>query len=647
MIVHVGRRSHRRSSSSSATHSRSNSLTENGTLNSSQQLQRSNKTTSTSALHFISSLEEDSIANQLTASGRKQSDSLQELTFTQKTSAHQKQQTYSVTEQLTDRTITSITGSRAKSLPPDLPAILNSEGNKEKEEVEEEEEEEERQEELGEEDEYKENVSLQELIDAELRLNQSSLELHSSPPKSPSVSSSAPSEVSTIVPRDLASSRCSGASFPEDTNPPDSLPPTSKPCSSATDTTRHPDGSVHPLSHSSKSPLPGESSPQVVVSQEPAAETHSGQTLFRSSPLLDVDALLSTHLSQSDTDASREPLEERRGEDPIDFPPSLIVSTPSPQPEATLPPTHTTSSSITAGVGHLPHCDHSLAQNTDSTAQLHLNPAVTALKEDHRKSFHSSSSSLDSATCSVIEVSYCYNSECDKASSNHSPAPVTPNYSSSSENESDSNYEVVPAEPVNHYLVDLEAVESHNLDGQLTTRLAQYHQSTQPEIDLETIPEEMAVRTQVMRIYPAQSVGETSSNVAVPHHRVHIPSTSSSSGPESPSTRTSTARGNGRVLYMTPTITETQEKVVKPIDESSALGPQVPDLMTTCVDVLHDDEEEEEEETEQVATQSRKTSGVSSYKCTCTCTCTVYSMSLDTACTYNLGHRLWYPILQC
>ena len=591
MIVHVGRRGHRRSSSSGPTSKSSSSATDNRKLES-RQLQLSGKTTSVSALSSSSS-KEDSIFDQLTESEKSLSSLTQELTLTQQALAQQQQST----KQLQSTTPTRVADIFVSSHSPDPPISLNSE---------EEEEEEEEKEEKG-----RESVSLQELINAELQLNyqKSLLESHNLPSDthcSPSVSSSTPSEVSTIVPRDLASSRCSGISFPEDTGrnsatrelESDLNPLVIKHRLSATESTGYPDTvNSHPLCHSSHS-LNSPGSNQV-VSEEPLAEVVHSQTLFRNSPLLDVEALLSTHLP--DTHSNRR-LPEGRKEDSADFP-----SAPFPQPEPPLPPVHPSPRDATSAVGHS-HLEqiseesgsepdsHSQSADSSTCSQpplLRAHPAVAALKEDPSSS----------SNCSVIEVSYCHNTESDKAS-NHS----APSYSSSSENESKiDNFEVVP-EPVNHYVVDLEAIDSPNLHTNPgTTTLTDYHCS-QSDIDLETVPEEMAVTTQVMRIYPAQSVGETSGNVAIPHHRVHLPSSSSTNSPESPSKHMSTARGSSTVLYMMPTLTEPLEKEVRLVEEENSVKvPTDHPLMATTVDVVQD-EEEEDTDSEPV---SRKTSGVS------------------------------------
>ena len=606
-------------------------MTENSKPKSEEAIQQSNTTTPATPLSGGPSSVKfnSSIFDQLTESEQTLSDLTQELTRTEEVLARQLSPKHSQTEILTD------SHSRGPL------SILSSR-------VEEEEE----------------GVSLQELINAELQLNIHKLPLdsHNSLPqdthRSPSVTSSTLSEVSTIVPRELASSRCSGISFTEDTAKTSAAREVSGTESELNSKRRlqsAPTESSHPLSHSSSQSLNGPHHPAVL--EEPETEVRGHTPLFRNSPLLDVEALLSSRLTQPDSPDNAPP--EEREDDSTDFP-SVTVSAPSPSPEPPPPLVHPSSPSAaaatTASGERLPHLDQiseeesasdqeSLPQSTDWSPQypllpLRSHPAITALKEDYHKPFHSSTSSLDSTACSVIEVSYCYHtgsSESDKPPSDHSPS-VTSNYSSLSENDS---FEAVIAEPVNHYLVDLEAIESQTVDTDPdSSALASLSsQSEVEQADLETIPEDMAVTTQVMRIYPAQSVGEASGGVAVPHHRVHLPSGAGTNGPESPSKRTATAHGSSTVLYMMPTQTESgteqavEEKddevpLVKAIiptsaggssDGSAGLSTTAPPVMTMMAGVLQEEDEEEDEEEGDaepvMMTRRRKTSKVRLHMC--------------------------------
>lgn len=546
VIVHVGRRNHQRSSSSGPTHSRSNSLTESRVPESLQQ--QKSKAISIPALPTSS---------QLTESEKL----LSELSPLSKGGLGEKQWSPKELEN-------STTHLHVNSVSSDTQISLNSEEGK------------------GEEEEAR-TIPLQELINAELRLNQQKLPLvsHNSPRdiyRSSSVNSSTPSEGSTIVPRDLTSSRCSGILFPEDTGrnstaghlESDQSAPALKNHSLNSESPGY-SGTVsgHPLSYSSQSN--GQESPQV-VSEEPAAEIHS-KTLFRTSPLLDVEALLS-NLSQSDS---------------IDSPSPLVSAS----SDTSFPPIHPSSpATTTSGVVQQDQTseEESVSEPDQSSGsskspQLPLLPNHTLKEQSHK----SVDSSLDSAPCSEI---YCYDS--DRASSTDHSAQDKSNYSSTSED----NFEVVPEpEPVNHYLVDLEAIESSpNLETNPQTNTA-HCQSDFDQVDLETITEEMAVTTQVMRIYPAQSVGETSSNVKVPHHRVHLPSSSNCNGLESPSKRMSTAQGSSTVLYMTPTLVEMEEKEITLVEEET---PEVSEALPIMVAALQDDEEEEDGDPEPVITQN-------------------------------------------
>lgn len=547
VIVRVGRRSHQRSSSSGSTHSRSNSLTENRVPESLQQ--QKSKAISIPALPTTSHLtESEKVLSDLSPLSK---GDLGEKHWSSKELQH------------------TTTNLRVNSVSSDIQISLNSEEGKGEEEV-----------------------SLQELINVELQLNRQKLPLvsHNSPRdihRSSSVNSSTPSEGSTIVPRDLTSSRCSGILFPEDTGrnttaehlESDQSAPAIKDHSLNSESPGY-SGAVsgHPLSYSSQSD--SQESPQV-VSAEPAAVVHS-KTLSRASPLLDVEALLS-NLSQSDS---------------IDSP-SPLVSAPS---DTFFPPTHPSSPASTTCAVVQQHQtseeesvsepDLSAASNTSLQSPLLPDP-----KEQNHKSVDSSSSNLDSAPCSEI---YCYNTDSDRTSSTDHSAQDKSNYSSTSED----NFEVVPEpEPVNHYLVDLEAIESSpHLETNPGTHT--HCQSDFEQVDLEAITEEMAVTTQVMRIYPAQSVGETSSDVKVPHHRVHLPSSSSCNGLESPSKRMSTAQGSSTVLYMTPSLVEIEEKEITLVEEET---PEVSEALPIMVAALQDEEEEEDGDAEPVITQNGKT----------------------------------------
>ena len=635
VIVHVGRRGHRRSSSSGPTHSRSNSLTDARTgQHPPRQLQKSGKTTSASALQSIESTfeEQKKALCELT----------QESTLTEKTLV--KEPAVQVTDQLLQNSsaIDFVTDKPLQSSNPTV--FLNGDREEEEEEVD-----------KGIED----TVSLGDLINAELELNRQRFELESNSyqpntHRSPSVTSSTPSEVSTIVPRDLALSRCSALSFPEDNTTcnngqnlttSESDPNTNllQPSHylSTSEANQNTDSIKHPL-HTSL--INEQESPHSVCEGEPTVEISGTQTLFRNSPLLDVDSLLNTHQL---SDKSSEPSVE---EDSI-FP-SLTISAPSPQPEQNLISTFDPSSSlgesplqqfdhiIEEGDSNQPHKESESVLTHSLTDSLHTNqkknhPVISALKEDYHKSFHSSCSSIDSIAYSVIEVTYCLPTDSDATTSS---APQQPNdadtntatssayYSSSSENENESdssNYEVVPAETINHYLVDLQGSEPEvtpNKTGS-SNALTRYHSLPNFEqVDLETIPEEMAVTTQVMRIYPAQSVGEISSNVtSVPHHRVHIQSSSSTNGldPESPSKHSFTEHTSSMVLCTSPpttsqaNITESNLEPQQLIHEgTNSVQEVVPSLMTsTAIHILHDDEDEQD--TMPANTHTRKTSRVS------------------------------------
>ena len=536
VIVQVGRKGHNhRSPSSAPRHSRSNSLTDNRTVEQSQPLQPSGRATSTSALHVI-----ESIPN--AGSQKVLSNLSRELALTQTTVKENRQVLSSSAQQLQNGTCAHVSDHSQTS---DIPSVLNDKQDRE------------RPSEEG------ESVTLQELIDSELRLNshRSSLESQNLPHRSPSVASSTPSEVSTIVPRDLVPSRCSGGSFPEDTEQ-ESVTKEAD-FNPTTDTSDRPHtlSTGHPLSHSVSTQG---------ASEESNHEVSASQTLSQSSPLLeDIEALLSSHLSHSEHGAAL-----GRGE--------LLLPSSSSADSATL-----------------------------SIPQQRTHPTVASLKEDSRRSFYSSSSSVNSTVCSVIEVSYSYPVESDTPSSNHTESRhdtdelSASGYSSDNEYEYEApNYEVVPEETLNHYLVDLGPSDPERGN----TSLTRYHSLPNFEqADLETIPEEMAVTTQVMRIYPAQSVGEISSHVSVPHHRVHIPSSSSSNGPDSPSSKCTSSAATGPTP---PTITEPQESNGRRVEEGCSVAELAPGLMTVAVHVLHDEEEEEEDLDEPVAIRKRKTSAV-------------------------------------
>ena len=495
------------------------------------------------------------------------------------------------------------------------------------------------------------SISLGALIETELLLNRQKSPPADLPHRSPSLTPSTPSEVSTIVPRDQVPSRCSALSLPEDAAPSNERVSNTSPrepqtnlCAPSTASlpsspvTADPEGFTNPLSNSSPDNREsgGDYSPE-----GPTIEYSGSQTLFRNhSPVVDVDAILAGDLSSGGEDVE--------GEEAILFP-SLRVSAPSPPPtEASPEPSHDLSPSGEATVytpceNHVseegePERDQP-AQDTDFLEvspqfQRRSHPTVTALKEDSRKSFHSSTSSIDSTAYSVIEVSYCCSStpgESDEVSSNHSlpqqdstDTNTSSYYSSSSEPEADgASYEVVPAETLDHYLANLDTPAPEESSTTCATNteesdsLTTYHGLPNFEqADLETIPEEMAITTQVMRIYPAQSVGEISSSVAVPHHRVHIPSSSSTvNGPESPSKCTDVPHGNGTVVCVsssTPTPSEENDRKVVEEGPSMQLV-EPPGLMAAAVTILEDGEEEEEEDelhAQPVAPKDRKISGV-------------------------------------
>lgn len=540
VIVQVGRKgNNHRGPSSSSKHSRSNSLTDNRTAESSRLLQRSSRATSTSALHVTESIS-------LSESEKVLSNLSRELALTQTTLKENQQILSSSAKQLPNK---SCLHSPDHSQTSDIPIpFLNGEQLDERDSKEE------------------ESATLQELIDAELQLSSHKypLELQNLPHRSPSVASSAPSEVSTIIPRDLVLSRCSGGSFPEDTEQESSvtreveLNPTDKCLTTAASDLTDAVSSTHPLSHSVSSREPAQA-----VSEVPKLEVCSSLTPPQSSLL--PESVLSPPVSQPSTDRHREELGR------VD-----------------LLPSSSSADSTSLSVSH-----------------QRAHPTVASLKEDSRKSFYSSSSSLNSTACSVIEVSYCYPAESD---SNHTGTryETDDNFASgySSDNDYEApNYEVVPEETLNHYLVDLEPSDLERT----STSLTRYHSLPNFEqVDLETIPEEMAVTTQVMRIYPAQSVGEISS---VPHHRVHIPSSSSSNGPESPS---KFAPSSSAAPAISPTtIIEPQERNGRRVEEEGCSVAELgPGLMAAAVHILQDDEEEEDELDEQVVTRSRKTSKV-------------------------------------
>ena len=632
VIVHVGRRGHRRSSSSGPAHSRSNSLSDARTAPpSSRQLQRGSKTTSASALHVL----ESTTFNPLKDSDRALSDLTQELKGTRKVlvseplspaavpvqAIEEHSQIDSSTDVITDQLLQS----------ENQPILLNGESEEADRGISEDE------------------ISLGELIHAELELNRQKFhhELSKSPPlyaqRSPSATSSTPSEVSTIVPRDLALSRCSALSFTEDssanTNEQTSATSKAEP-STLADSNRNShaiSGTEHPL-HSSQRPVNEQELPQNSLEGEPTVEFNGTQTLFRNSPLLDIDTLLNGH-QKSVTDQNSE-------DNSVHFP-SLTVSAPSPQPgEPSLsphsdsaresPPDHTTGESQCADQ----------PPSTSSPSLYHQrrpHPVITSLKEDYRKSFHSSTSSIDSTACSVIEVTYCQPTDSDTSNSSSHQQQQREDFetntttssaycSSSSENENEvesASYEVVAAETISPYLVDLEAHKSDTSPGTTGTSipLTRYHSLPNFEqVDLETIPEEMAVTTQVMRIYPAQSVGEISTSVApaVPHHRVHIPSSSSTNclDPESPSKNSS---DNNATTTMSSMILCTSPATPPAIITESRLEeePQVPPglVASATIHILQDGEEEEEDQvTVPVTNQRRKYSAVSTHVYIFSCT---------------------------
>ena len=425
-----------------------------------------------------------------------------------------------------------------------------------------------------------EGATLQELINAELQQNRrtSSSDTHLSRP-----ASSTPSEVSTIIARDQASSRCSGLSLSEETGKASAAQlecqetesttdnPRIEPRPAATDSASCP-GNVCPPS---QSPPPLNLNHR--VTPEELDQALGTDITFRDSPLLDIEAVFSSHLPESDLTTD---LQTKGGEilDDTFASPSLSVSAQysllesSPSPGDHSPSTPLANTSIR--VSQLEQIaeeseqepEPQVPQSSDSSfdhfgpqflqppvnpSTHHHHPTVAALKEEHRKSFHSSASSLDSASCSVIEVSYHYPTPSETAESS---APTTSNYSSSSENES-----LDLPEPVSHYLVDLETAESHAADGDRSAE-ASVSETEAKQALFETEAEDMAVKTQIMRIYPAQSMGETSVGMAVPHHRVHLSSTTSA--PESPGQRTSTARGSSTILYMMPNSVSGREMTI-------------------------------------------------------------------------------------
>ena len=595
VIIHVGRKDHSRNFSGPK-HSRSNSLTDSRTVESTHKLQRSSKTTSVSAPLYTGSL-----FDQLDESEKILSDLTQELTLTQQALEKKQRTSTPPTNQHQNGIL-----SRTRSPSPDLLVWENSQEQENK---------------------VRESASLQELINTELQENshKSPLESRSSPlhtHRSPSVSSSTPSEVSTIVPRTL--SRCSRGSFPEDTcitgrnsfAEPDSHLLALGHRVSASETNLHSASISHPLLFSSSQSI----NHQGPAQEEPTVEVCGSQVLYRNS-----------QFPQSDTDTSSEPQET---DSEASNYPSLRVSSPSPQP-VTLPNHPSITLPLTASSGVLerhPYLDHtleeehnrsesdSLTQRTSSLTvqQRRTHPVVASLREDYRKSFHSSSSSLDSTACSVIEVSYCYNTaDTETAPSNHlasrtdTETNTASSYSSSSENENDAQYKVFPSETLDHFLTDLDTLEAPDTENSTTkTTLSRYHSLPNFEqVDLETIPEEMSITTQVMRIYPAQSVGEISSNVTVPHHCVHIPS--SSKDPESPSKHTSTAHG---ILGVSPPSMESQEMKNVLVKEDIVTEEAPPDFMATEIHVLQDEEGDEDlhVDTRPEVKKVRPPSGVSS-----------------------------------
>ena len=598
VVVQIGGPRHYRSSSPpNLTHSRSNSLSDRRSF---EPLTQSSKTRSTPALDILRS-----VHNQLDESEKVLSDLTKELTLTQEALALKRR---SVEHS------TSATGLE-KISPEPLPVPnCHQEAELSLEES--------------------DSVSLEALIETELLLNSDKSPPVDLPLRSPSLSSSTPSDVSTIVPRDLVPSRCSAVSLPEDqttstdgqthntsSREPQVLSTAAPP---PTPVTADSEGFTNPLSNTSPD---GREFPESNPFEGPTIEYSGSQTLFRNhSPVVDIDAILSD-LSPG----------EYIGEEPILL---FTVSAPSPLPgEAS----HNLSLSSDEGTDLAPHLNHVSEEGEQEgdppsqdidflevspQSQQRPHPTVTALKEDWRKSFHSSSSSLDSTACSVIEVSYCYSSapgDSDEVSSSHSPpqqdsteANTSSCYSSSSEPEADgTSYEVVPAETLNHHLASVSipdpAEEGTTCETSTESKnFTRYHSLPNFEqADLEPIPEEMAVTTQVMRIYPAQSVGEISSSVTVPHHRVHIPS--SATGPESPSKCT---EQSGNIVCVSPsTPTPSDESDMKVVREGSSVQVvEPPGLMAATIQILEDGEEEEEEDevnAQPVAPKNRKISGVS------------------------------------
>jgi hypothetical protein len=600
VTVHVGgQRRYRSSSPPSLTHSRSNSLSDKGSFESPWLLSHSGKTRSTPALDILRS-----VHDQLSESEKVLSDLTKELTLAQEALALKRRSTGII-----PAVEKSTSSAGLEKLSPESLPVPN--GHQEEEVS------------LEESD----SVSLEALIETELLLNSNKSPPLDLPHRSPSLSSSTPSDVSTIVPRDLVPSRCSALSLPEDPSTADantsSQERQSNLCALSTATpppspvTADPEGFTNPLSNSSAD---GRGSPESNPFEDPTIEYSGSQTLFRNrSPVVDVEAVLGDL-----SDGAADDVEE---EEPILFP-SLTVSAPSLLPEVVLetshdllPPEEVADISNNVAEESEPERDVP-SQDIDFLEvspqfQRRPHPAVTTLKEDWRKSFHSSCSSLDSTACSVIEVTYCYNSTSDEVSSSHSPpqqdstdANTSSCYSSSSEPEADgASYEVVPAETLNPHLANLSIPDPEESITSATStdskNLTRYNSLPNFEqADLETIPEEMAVTTQVMRIYPAQSVGEISSSVAVPHHRVHIPS--SGNGPESPSKCTAAVNQPG-IVYVSPTPSDESEmKVVR--EGSCVQVVEPPGLMATPIQILEDGEEEEEVDAQPVAPKDRKIS---------------------------------------
>ena len=590
VIVHVGRRSHRRRNSSpsgSSGHSRSNSLTDARAVDPSRTLRESGKTKSTPALDVLKS-----IHDQLSESEKVLSDLTKELILTQKALAVKKEDTDSP----------GVENSTSATEVPSPESSNVSNGKPEEEE-----------------DSARDIVPLGELINSELLLNSQKSPRVEHPHRSPSTSSSTTSDVSTIVPRDLVPSRCSALSLPEEaalTNGQNSTSRESEANLSVphavtprSPVTADPEGFTNPLSD-----LPRTGSPETCPSEVPTIEYSGSQTTFRNhSPVVDVDGILA-----GDTCTE---------EEPVQFP-SLTVSSPSLLPEPSL-------ASSSEVPNHSPHLNHISEQEDPEEDPSSLNTDfLTVLPHPQRRThpgFHSSSSSLDSTACSVIEVSYTYTTaegESDEVSSSYSPlqqdsadtnTPSSSYCSSSSELEADT-FEVVPTETLDDYLVDLGDSESDEISPSATgtdsnKNLTRYN--SLPNFDqanLETIPEEMAVTTQVMRIYPAQSVGEISSSVNVPHHRVHIPSsTSGANGPDSPSKCAATDHGSSTIVCVSPsTPTPSDDTAVKVVGEESFVQEvEPPALMAAPIQILEDGEEEEEVDAQLVAPRDRKISGVS------------------------------------